>query len=239
MGENLTMSLNNFFDGIFCLNLDERVDRWNECNQLFQKHNIAVKRFSAIKGSKLALPWSNNVDANGYVHPPHLEGANAGGIGGNLSFMTMINTAKMLGWKSFLVFEDDVILHDNFNSLWEEISKQIPDHWDLIYFGGNHLAHMPEMLSNNIYRVFNTVCLHAIGINSTIYDKIIDQNYKINRPTDCNIADLQKNCMAIVTRPHIAWQKAGYSDVQTSVQHYGFLEKFETSIPEQFRHLYV
>jgi len=233
------MSLNTFFDGIFCLNLDERVDRWKECQEQFAKFNIEVTRFSAIKGSKLALPWSNNVDENGYVHPPHLQGANAGGIGGNLSFMSMIKTAKILGWKNFLVFEDDVILHEQFNNLWEKISPQIPQNWDLIYLGGNHLAHMPAELSENVFQIFYSVCLHAIAINHTMYDTIIEQNYKVNEATDNNIARLQKNCLAVVTKPHLAWQKEGYSDVQTSIQGYGFLEKFETSIPEQYRHLHV
>lgn len=233
------MSLNNYFDGVFCLNLDEREDRWKLCQEEFAKHNINAIRYPAIKGSKLGLPWSNNVDENGYVHPPHLEGANAGAIGGNLSFMSMINTAKILGWKNFFVFEDDVAFHDNFNAMWEEIYPQIPKDWDLIYLGGNHFAHMPAELTENVYRVFYTVCLHAVAINHTMYDRIIEQLYKIDRPTDNNIAELHQYSLSVVTKPHLAWQRAGYSNIQTSDQHYGFLEKFETSIPEHYRHLNV
>jgi GR25 family glycosyltransferase involved in LPS biosynthesis len=228
--------LNTFFDGIFCLNIDDRTDRWENCKREFKRHGITnVTRFSAIKGSKLALPWSNNVDANGYVHPPHLNGANAGGIGGNLSFMSMIKTAKILGWNNFLVLEDDVVFHPDLNNLLEKIIPQVPYDWDLFYFGGNHFSRMPEQLTENLFKTFHTVCLHAFAINHTMYDRIIEQNHRIDRPTDINIAQLQQNCLTLVTNPHLAWQRAGYSDVQTSDQHYGFLEKFEESIPEQYR----
>ena len=125
-------------------------------------------------------------------------------------------------------------LSDQYKKIGPEpipISKEVPEYWDLIYFGGNHFVTMPTKITEHIFRVYNTVCLHGIAINHTMYDKIIEANYKINRPTDCNIGDLQKSCLAVVTRPHLCWQREGYSDVQTSVQNYEFLQKFETSIP--------
>ena len=45
--------MNNYFDKVYCVNLDKRVDRWNECLNEFQKHNITVERFSALDGTLL------------------------------------------------------------------------------------------------------------------------------------------------------------------------------------------
>jgi len=220
--------INDFFDGVFCLNIDERTDRWEESKKQFEKHNLNVIRYPAIKGSKLNSPILGQ-DVNYYI---------AGGVGGNLSFMSMIKTAKILGWKNFLVFEDDVALHNNLNELWDKIQPQIPENWDLIYFGGNHWFWpsdyekiLPEKYNENIYRVYNTVCLHAIGINHTMYDRIIQETHRIERPTDVNIGELQRSCMAIVTRPHLAWQRPSHSDVLQGYVDYSFLEHFENCKP--------
>ena len=43
------MSLNNYFDNIYCINLDEATERWNHCLTQFEKHNFNAERFSAIK----------------------------------------------------------------------------------------------------------------------------------------------------------------------------------------------
>ena len=40
--------LNEFFDKIFCINLDSRPDRWEECEKMFSHYNLEVERVSAI-----------------------------------------------------------------------------------------------------------------------------------------------------------------------------------------------
>jgi GR25 family glycosyltransferase involved in LPS biosynthesis len=41
--------LNKFFDKIYCINVDSRTDRWEECQQMFSKYNLDVERFSAFE----------------------------------------------------------------------------------------------------------------------------------------------------------------------------------------------
>lgn len=226
----MSSSLNNFFEHIFCLNLDERKDRWEQCQSEFAKHGIEnVERFSAIRGTSLNLPLSNNIDERGHVHPPHINGINVAGIGGNMSNLFMIRTAKRSGYRNILLLEDDVVFHESLNEEFNKIIPQIPETWDMLYLGGNHFASRPSKVTENLYRVRCTVCLHAVAINHTMYDRLIEKLVDVSRPTDCNYADLQKSSNCLVTNPHLAWQRGGYSDVQTSVQGYEFLHHFETA----------
>ena len=46
--------ITNFFDRTFCVNLDRRMDRWEECLFEFDKYNLTnVGRFTAVDGKDL------------------------------------------------------------------------------------------------------------------------------------------------------------------------------------------
>jgi len=226
----MTSTLNKFFDHIFCLNLDERTDRWEKSQAEFAKHGIEnVERFSAIRGTSLNLPLSNNVDERGFVHPPHVNGINVAGIGGNMSHLFMLRTAKRSGYKNVLLLEDDVVFHEDLNIEFAKAIDQLPENWDMLYFGGNHFSCKPVKVTKHLYAVRNTVCLHAVAVNYSIYDRLIAKLVNVSQPTDCNYADLQATSKCFVINPHLAWQRGGYSDVQTSVQGYEFLQHFETA----------
>ncbi|MFZ9376809.1 MAG: glycosyltransferase family 25 protein, partial [Candidatus Fonsibacter ubiquis] len=42
--------LNDYFEKIYCINLDKRPDRWESAKKEFLKHNINVERYSAVDG---------------------------------------------------------------------------------------------------------------------------------------------------------------------------------------------
>jgi hypothetical protein len=61
------MVITNFFDKTFCINLDRRRDRWEECLTEFNKYNLEdIERFTAIDGNNLPQVKS------GFVTPSRL-----------------------------------------------------------------------------------------------------------------------------------------------------------------------
>lgn len=52
MGNDMK-TLNDYFQEIHCINLDKRTDRWEECLNEFNKHNLKVNRFSAVYGKEV------------------------------------------------------------------------------------------------------------------------------------------------------------------------------------------
>ena len=50
------MTLNQYFDKIYCVNLDRRPDKWAEAVEEFKKNNMEVERFAAIDGQTLQMP---------------------------------------------------------------------------------------------------------------------------------------------------------------------------------------
>jgi hypothetical protein len=213
--------INDFFSKCYCINLDRRTDRWEHCINEFNKHNIIVERFSAVDGNinnyNLGYPFDNEL-ANTKSH------------------LNVIKEAKKLGLKNILIFEDDVVFQDNVNELFDLFIQQLPENWDGIYFGGNHIQGRIG-ISPNIIKMIRSYALHAYGINGKAYDSIIEYLEKkieltINdRNTiresvgsDFFIADLHRTMNFYCFTPHIAYQLEGYSDIQKAVVSYPFLK---------------
>ena len=50
------MGLNDYFDKVYCINLDKRTDRWKESTDEFKKWGVSgVTRYSAVDGSLLKI----------------------------------------------------------------------------------------------------------------------------------------------------------------------------------------
>jgi GR25 family glycosyltransferase involved in LPS biosynthesis len=214
------MKLNEFFSKTYCINLDRRLDRWIETSSIFEKHGIICERISAKDGREIPLP------------PPfQFE------LGGSISHLNVIKKAKELNLKNVLIFEDDV---DVIEDLQIEFSKkilEIPEDWDMIYFGGNHSAPLIQ-ITENVFKMNWTYALQMYAVNSKFFDKLIsfleDKIEKSLRreisltpsvAADYFMAQLQSEYNCYVIRPHFSWQRENYSDIQQKVLNYDYLLK--------------
>ena len=101
---------------------------------------------------------------------------------------------------------------------------QIPNDWDIIYFGGNHNGIPLEMVSDNIGRVKQTYTTHAYIIKNTVFDAVIKMFPKLQHEVDVYYSILQRSFNCYVFRPHLAWQREGYSDILEKNVNYSFLK---------------
>lgn len=205
-------TLNDYFEKIYCINLDDRPDRWKSSKEQFDKNNIVVERVSAIRGSDLNLEWPEEIK----------EGA----VGCSLSHLFVMKMAKHLELKNYLILEDDVEFDEDFNSKFSEIyEKQVPSDWDMLYLGGQHFHGMNlEQISENVYRCEYTLTTHSFAVNHTVYDKFIGKLIDITKPCDVHFAEEHKNINAYVIIPHLTWQSQSFSDVENVNVDYTFLK---------------
>lgn len=176
----------DYFDAIYCINLDERMDRWEHCLKQFEKLGISdrVIRFSAIKPIKDSrwdrwTPWGNP-----RKYPRR------GAVGCAESHKAIIQLAKARGLNNVLVLEDDFVACDdwskNLTIALEELSGR---NWHIFYLG-YHLHkswNMIRKLGDVLRRIISkrkrgihfTV---GLAYNSTIFDYLIKNidsfNYK-------------------------------------------------------------
>ena len=203
--------MNNFFDKIFCINLDSRPDRWQSATEEFAKHSLQVERIAGIDGSKMNLDF-----------PPEIK---EGAVGCALSQFFAIKYAKQLGLNNFLLLEDDIQFEDNINNVFEEYVKEVPEDWDMLYLGGQHFHGMNlQQVSENVYKCEYTLAAHSVAFRSTVFDRFIDKLVDITKPCDVHYAESHKEINAYVFIPHLTWQRNSYSDIEKVNVDYTFLK---------------
>lgn len=161
----------NFFDKIYCINLAERQDRWNECLNNFDKYKINnFERIDAIK-----------IEAN-------LPSKRKGQIGCALSFCKCFEQIKNNNYNTVLIFEDDFEFKYDKDNTFQKLNsslKELPENWDSLFLGGtivNDYGFFPiEKYSNNLLKLNSSHCLHATAFSRQGINKIFSY---FNSPND-------------------------------------------------------
>ena len=173
--------LNNYFDGIFCINLERRPDRWQKVSEQFNKHNIKVERIVAFDGNWEMVknewePIYNNL-ARTYGNQFLVNPSEIGFIENSYAYATLcshikvIQLAKQKGLKRILVFEDDVLFHKNFDGLIKNIDYY--KDWKLLYLGASQYNWSNITIENGYYHPTKTMGGFAYAIDSSIYDEVL------------------------------------------------------------------
>lgn len=200
------MELKQFFDGMFCINLEERTDRWEQAQKEFDKLGIRDK----------------------VLHFPALKFDN-GALGCRESHLSIIKKAKDEGLKNVLIFEDDVLVIDeNIVHLNKSLDQLKDRDWDLFYLGatvdpnvGRLVTHTPNLVKTNF--AYTT---HAYAINHTMYDFILKEApfHPIIDVFYCRyIVPRQKT---FIMNPMLCIQQEGYSNIENQHADYGWMVEF-------------
>ena len=202
------MVVTDYFNGTYCINLLSRMDKWEECLKEFDKHGLCVEWYKGVDGKIL--------DYDGPIKKGH--------IGCVLSHKDIIENAREAGLESVLIFEDDVAFDDDLNDKFNEWIKEVPEDWDMLYFGGNHNVREVKRCDEHLMRVTKTQTTHAYAVKCTVYDMVIDKLESLGAEVDVMYTDLQKLCNAYCFTPRLAWQRPCISDIQGVYVDYSFLK---------------
>lgn len=145
----------NYFDAIYCINLDADVDRREKMQERFKELGIhnRVRFFSAI-----ATPESHH-------------------IGCALSHRAIITSAKKQGLDNVLVFEDDAMfLDDTLQFLAQSVEELKAQDWNIFYMGGHKWDRDFPMVNgcSSLKKPIGLTTTHALAYNSRIFDRILD-----------------------------------------------------------------
>lgn len=206
----------DFFDEIYCINLDHRTDRWDKAQLEFDSVGVLqrINRFSAIqdKDGRLGIIKSN---------------------------LAIVKMAKEKGLKNVLVFEDDIHFVGDTISILDKAISQIGNlDWWLFYLGAN--THQPlEVITKskpNILLLKNAFACHAFCYKNKTYDFFIRKYEGLEKVEYEDILDVfmanyfQKKNLCIIVNPMVATQSASFSDIEKHEVDYSFIEeRFKTN----------
>lgn len=164
-------TLNNFFDKIYvitCLNFN---DRQFHIKNHFAKNLINFEFFISVD--------KNVLTNNGKISSTEKSLA--------LSHLNCVINAKLNGYKSILICEDDVVFDESLNANFEKFLNVLPHDWNFIQLGNQFwTTHwlQRKFISENLYEFKWGTGSHCVGINSNIYDYVINDFKNLNDPSD-------------------------------------------------------
>lgn len=197
--------INKYFDRVFHINLDRRVDRNDNIINELNKYGIISNRISAIDGSVAEIPdyWNNSKGSYGCL----------------ISHLNIIRHAKDMKYDNILILEDDVVFNEDINLIFESYFNEVPNDWDILYFSGNHNEHCGytvDKISEKVIKCKMTYSTHSYCINSKFYDTLISTLENSNKPIDVTYSDMQKNYNFYSFYPGLTSQRNDYSDIEES-----------------------
>lgn len=216
-----TLNLGEKFDWTYCLSVDYRYEKERDRiinllhpyginffdSRLFVESGFGNASFFIDgKGDQLPRDHYNQISPP----PPPTWQDGPGAYAHFCAFKKMIGDTADAGTNTLLIVEDDLILTPEFEETATAALAQLPDDWDMFYFGANHTGHWTRDVDKNLLRCFGSACTHMVAFRHTIYDDVLA--LPPDRTIDWNIGHRlhQKyNCYACW--PSVALQKPGYS----------------------------
>jgi len=219
------MKINNIDDvcKTYCMSLARRPDRREQVSQNIAKVGIEFEFFDAVDGQTLDINYDN-------VSCHHLR-QRPGGIAICYSFVEILKRAKELKLPHVLILEDDVDFSESFREDSAKFLSSVPEDWDMIYFGGNHLDHFPIQVNEHAWKCVSTRASQAIIFKETTYDYFIEKLLEFIQPNDDVFATSMRKRIfnAYTTIPPLTWQYASYSDLEEMFADYQFLKSYGES----------
>jgi glycosyl transferase family 25 len=162
----------DYFDGAFYINLATRLDRRESFEKKAGAAGLVVPRFNAVSFSPSDVLQRED-DPNWHKK-----------ISSATSHMHCIQLAKDNCWENCLIFEDDCIFIDDFETKAQACVNDLKTRdWDMFFFGGEP-AGPCEPETQNIVRTDGVYGAHAYAINRKFYDTVLGY------PSDRNLIDI-------------------------------------------------
>lgn len=192
---------------MFCLNLERRRDRRLRAWAQFRQQKLEVRRIGAPDAAGIA-------DRRGWVTP----GIRACCAGHRLAWRAGAAT----GMGAMIVFEDDVVVCADFRARLEQI--ELPEQWDVFYFGCLFGAPGPEYQEKGLLRVpHRSWDNHAYAIRLSFAREVSRRQAVFSRrkrplnpggapANDTVMADFHSTHCAWSIWPPMAWQTEGLSN---------------------------
>lgn len=170
----------------YCINLDERPDKWKNTQDAFVNAGLTLQRFPGIRKSE-------------------------GWRGCGASHVAVAREAMRQGLPYVIIVEDDCILVNNFAKRWPVVVKALEadDGWDMFLGGPTHVQG-PIDVRGPLIEIERGFALHFYVLKACAYEKAIAWNADRHGPIDVYYSDQFR---IVATHPALATQRPSKSDI--------------------------
>lgn len=181
------MNWTEYVDRIVVINLQKRTDRLLEIAEELHKWNIPYELFTAIEKEN-------------------------GAEGLRDSVVQIFNESLSKEHENIVIFEDDCLFVEEPNSVMNNVIKQMPSNYHIIYLGGQVTNGFKQRHSENLIQLDMCFATHAWMISKQGMKEILSQG--LDFPIDnCIVQKVQPLQQCYITYPLLATQREGFSNI--------------------------
>jgi len=205
------MTINDITNNIYVINLKHRIDR--RVHIINELNKVNIDKYNLIEA----------VNGNDVINNTGLKN---GMYGLCLTYLNIYNMWVKQNESDILIIEDDCIFDEDFNSKLELYMSNVPNDWDMLYFGGNHNYHIGcQTIKINDYwkKLTSTYSAHCVLLKNYVFNELISKLQDMTIENDVLLSKLQKKYNAYSTTEPIATQMPSYSDIENIYVNYKWL----------------
>lgn len=146
-----------------------------------------------------------------------------GALGYALSYISILTEAIAREFERIMIFDDDIILHKEFNNEFQKRMDNLPTDWMLIMLGAMQHHWEPPWISwenEMMYHCNGTsIASHAVGLDSRAFLPVLYYSQKLDLPIDEGAIYHLQHVYAdqcFVFYPNLAIQDIGESEINSS-----------------------
>lgn len=207
------MKISDLTKSIYVLNLKERVDRKEHITKELEKINCdSYILFESVNGKSINNPTKLKSGMYGLI----------------MTYIKLYEEWKKHKTENILIIEDDCIFLENFNDNLKLYIDNVPDNWDMLYFGGNHNYHMgctTEKINDYCIKLNNTYSAHCVLLKNYVFEDLIFHLKNMDIENDVMLAKLQKKYKTYSPINTITKQLNSYSNIEDRDINYDWLIK--------------
>jgi GR25 family glycosyltransferase involved in LPS biosynthesis len=167
---NTKSRFNVFFEKVYVITCDSFNERHEYINNHFYKNNVKFDFFVSVDPKLLSADVISSTEKSL-----------------SMSHLNCVINAKLNGYKSIMICEDDINFVNDIEENFNNFSKNIPLDWNFLQIGNQIWAEKwlrRKYIAENLYKFEWGTGSHCIGINSNSYDVLINNFKKLDAPVD-------------------------------------------------------
>ncbi|WP_237055937.1 glycosyltransferase [Microbulbifer sediminum] len=197
-------AVNSVFDKVYLVSLSHDLEKRLKVGFQLRSLGIDFEWFPAVNGYE-GQPL---LDYQEYVKRPlgkmaffsdcadyeRIRGSkmieSPGAVGYIYTYISIIEDAKVRGFKNILIVEDDIILCRDFKQRFHRFISSTSEDWKILLLGASQYdwsgVDIPEALKRGFYNpeLHKTKGSFAIALNESIFDELIDNLRHLDAPFD-------------------------------------------------------
>lgn len=188
----------------FCVTLKSTPERTSLSRDYFKSVGLDVEFFFGIDGRDLNIEELGVYDKCGWR-------VRNGVVGCMLSHRLLWTCLQTMPYESILILEDDVVFVDGFRDKFDEYSSEIPDDWNIIYWGGGYYPNhsgVKEKMSDHVMK-YKPTGTYAYMIKKNVLGKCLSYTDKSLIDIDVNMTgNLHNNLNVYIFNPVLANERS-------------------------------